>query len=154
MNKYERKYQKLIDELIVKSFSRLIGKRVIIEEKDTNKYRAHAKFNLSGLKIIASTQLRKFPLWKIKRILIHELCHLEIFLQWGIIRTNLDWLFYLISKKHRIKIEKEANILMIKKGYGNLLLTTLEENKKRELNYSLTEKEIKSSMKNANDTRN
>lgn len=143
---YKENYEKIVKGLIEKSFPKLKGKKIILEEKETLNYRAHAKYIFSGLKIIVSTQLRSFPDWKIKRILIHELCHLEIFLDWGIVRTNINWLIYLMSKKYRIKIERESNELMIKKGYGKLVLTALKENKKRGLNYSLSEKKIKDLM--------
>jgi hypothetical protein len=61
--------------------------------------------------------------------------------------TKLDWILYLLSKKYRIKVEKQANTLMIKKGFGKLVLSAMRENKKRRLSCSLTEKQIKEHMK-------
>jgi len=151
---YITKYEKMVSDLVNESFQLLKGKKIALEELDTNLYRAHVKYTFSGLKIIISTQLSKFPNWKVRRILIHELCHLEIFLRWGVIRTNIDWIIYLMSKKHRVAVEREANILMIRKGYGKLILTTIEENKKRGLSYSLTKKEVLEEMKNVNNNRN
>lgn len=138
-----QKYQRIVDEIIEKSFPELKEKKIIIKEKTTFSYRAHVGYYPWGMQIIISHQLRKFSHKFIKRILFHELCHLEIFKKWGIIRTNLDFLFYLLSKKHRLKVEKEANILMIKKGYGKQILEVRKENLKRGLTYSLTENEIK-----------
>jgi hypothetical protein len=154
MNNYEREYSKIVNVLIRGHFPKLKSKGVIIKEIETLKYRAHVKYGFSGLYIYMSTQLRKFPNWKIRRILIHELCHLEIFLKWGIIRTKIDWIIYLVSKKHRLKDEREANLLMLKKGFGKLILTTIEENKKKGLEYTLTEKEVKDFLKNGNRFRN
>ena len=145
-----KKYKKIINELILESFPKLKGKSINVQEVDTLKYRAHVMYNFYGFNLLISNQLRNFPLWKIKRIMIHELCHLEIFLNQGVIKTNLSYLIYLFSKSYRLKVERETNILMIKKGYGKLVLTTLNENKRKGLKYSLTEKEIKSLMKNKN----
>ena len=140
-------YRKIVDELIMKHFPKLKGKKIILKEIDTLDYRAHVNYSIFGLLILISTQLRKFPGWKIKRILIHELCHLEIFLKQGWLMTKLDWILYLLSKKYRIKVEKQANTLMIKKGFGKLVLSAMRENKKRRLSCSLTEKQIKEHMK-------
>jgi len=144
MNNYERNYLKIVNLLIEESFPLLRERKILIKEKDTLKYRTHVKYSPLKFKIFVSIQLRKFPLWKIKRILIHELCHLEIFLEWGLIKTNLNLTCYLFSQNCRMKVEREANILMIKKGYGKLVLTALKENKKRGLKYSLNEEQIKS----------
>ena len=145
--KYIPYYRKIIDGLIEKSFTELKGKKIILEETNTKMYRAHVQYTLSGLKILISNQLRKFPNWKIKRILIHELCHLEIFLKQGWLMTKIDWVFYLLSKRYRTNVERKANQLMIRKGYGKLVLSAMKENKKRGLSYSLTEREIKQYMK-------
>ena len=85
------KYRKIVDGLVKKSFPELKRKKIIIEEKNTLKYRAHTEYSFSGFKIFISTQLRDFSEQKVKRILIHELCHLEIFLHQGFIWTNIEW---------------------------------------------------------------
>jgi predicted SprT family Zn-dependent metalloprotease len=144
MVNYIEKYEKIIDELIRKSFPEFKNEKIIVEERNTKKWRAHAVYSISGLKILVSNQLREFPEWKVKRILIHELCHLVEFKKLGYLRTKIDFVIYLLSKKHRTKIEREANILMIRKGYGKLVLSAHKENLTRGLGYSLTEKEIKS----------
>lgn len=137
-------YKNIAIGLIAKSFPELKKDKIIVEERNTKKWRAHAVYSISGLKIFVSNQLREFPEWKVKRILIHELCHLVEFKKLGYLRTKIDFVAYLLSKKHRTKIEREANILMIKKGYGKLVLSAHRENLARGLGYSLTKKEIKS----------
>jgi predicted metal-dependent hydrolase len=94
-----------------------------------------------------STKLRKFPEKSWKRILTHELCHLEIFSKRSWIITNVEFIFYLLSKKIRNRVEREANILMIQKGFGNEVLTARKGNISRGLEYSLSEKEIRDYIK-------
>ncbi len=147
MNKYIDQYYKIMNEQIKKSFPKLKDKKIIIEEKEAQ-YRAKVEHYHWGFKIIMATKLRKFPKSSWKRILIHELCHLETFLNQSWIVTNMQFIFYYklfpwLSQRK----EKEANILMIKKGYGNLVLTVRKGNIRRGLPYSLTEKEIKSYIK-------
>jgi hypothetical protein len=144
--KYTQKYSKILNELIKKSFPELKGEYIYIKEKRAP-YRAHVSYFPWGFRVIVSKKLRKFSQKLIRRILIHELCHSEIFLGWGVIKTNLDFIYYLISKQHRKAIEREVNILMIKKGYGKYVLESRKENLERGLDYSLTGKEIKSYIK-------
>ncbi|MDD5700328.1 MAG: hypothetical protein PHH00_04055, partial [Candidatus Nanoarchaeia archaeon] len=132
-----------INKIINNYFPILRDKKIFVEEKDAP-YRAHVSYSLFGkMKIIVSSKLRKLPKYVVRRILIHELCHLEIFVRQGVIRTNIQYLGYLLSEKIRNNAERAANILMIKKGFGKLILDARKENIKRELGYSLTEKEIK-----------
>jgi len=148
MNKYIQQYEEIVKELVNKSFPKLKEKKIIIEEKDAW-YRAKVEHKPRRFKIIMATKLRKFPRASRRRILIHELCHLEIFTEQSWLWTYFEFiLYYLILpkigiKKMAIKMEKESNVLMIKKGYGKLVLATCKRHKKRKLPYSLTEKEIK-----------
>ncbi len=146
-NKYVREYQKIVNSLVEKDFPTLIDKKIIIEEKKA-KWRAHVMYYPWGMYIYVSEQIRNFPKNKIKIILFHELCHLQIFRKWGWIWTNIEYFFYSISEKYRTKIEKDANILMIKKGYGKEILAVRKENLERGLTFSLTAKEIKYYMNN------
>lgn len=142
MENYIQKYEKILNELIKKHFPLLKNKRISIVEKEIE-YRAKASHFPKRFKITLSTQLRKFPEHKVKRILTHELCHIEIFSKHSWIKTNIEFVFYLLSKKVRNSVEKEANILMIQKGFGKDVLVARKENIFRGLEYSLTEKEIK-----------
>ena len=111
---YIEKYNQIIYKLIKKSFPKLENKKIYFVEKEVP-YRARVSYFPWGMRIIVSYKLREFDEKVVRRILIHELCHLEIFLSWGIIWTNLDYIWYSISKTHSKKVEGEANILMIKK---------------------------------------
>jgi hypothetical protein len=142
MNKYLKKYEDILHQLIKESFPSLKDKKIFLKEKKAP-WRAHVVYSLRGMKIEVSYKLRRFDKKVIRRILIHELCHLEIFLKWGFLRTHIDYIIYSISKSHRNKVEKEADILMIKKGYGKLVLDAQRNTIKRGLKYSLTEEEIR-----------
>lgn len=145
---YKKKYQKVISELVEKSFPELKNENICIEEKRTLNWRARVVYSFLGMKIIVSHQLRKFDKKTIQRILIHELSHLSIFKKWGVILTNLNYIYYCFSRRYRVAIERDANLLMIKKGYGKLVLSAMKENIKRGLSYPLTEREIKAYAKN------
>jgi hypothetical protein len=140
-------YRNTINTFIKKDFPSLRKEKIILKEKKAN-WRAHVSHSLQGLTIHVSEKLRSFPMKSIKRILFHELCHLEIFKKQGMIKTNLQFLAYLLSANARKKIEAEANILMIQKGHGQEVITAYMGNKKRGLPYALTLKEIKHYMKN------
>lgn len=146
MSKYIEKYNRIVNQLIKQSFPNLKGKRIIIKEKKAS-YRAHVSYLPWGMRIIVSDKLRKFPLKVIKRILIHELCHLEIFKDLGVIKTNLNYLTYLLFSRVRIRTEKEAIILMLKKGYVKEVVEARKNNLRRGMDYAISKEEIKSYMK-------
>ena len=146
MNEQIKNYERILKELSEKHFPLLKNKKIYIKEKEA-KYRAKVSHLPWGFKITMSTKLRKFPEKSWKRILTHELCHLEIFSKRSWIITNIEFIFFLLSKKVRNKVEREANILMIQKGFGKEVLTARKGNISRGLDYSLSEKEIKDLIK-------
>lgn len=142
MNNSLEKYNKIVDELIKKDFPILKNKKIIIKEQNAL-WRAHVNYFPWGLIIYVSLKLRKFPEKSAKRILFHELCHLELFKEQGVIKTNILYIQYRLSSKVRKKVEADANILMIKKGYWKEVMTARNGNIKRGLPYPLSLKEIK-----------
>ncbi|MDD5133741.1 MAG: hypothetical protein PHD81_00055 [Candidatus Nanoarchaeia archaeon] len=142
---YIGKYNKIVSNLIKKDFQNLARERIIIKEKNV-KYKAHVRYFPWGATLYLSKQLRKFPEKVVKRIIFHELCHLELFKKEGIIKNNFNYLFYIFSSKTRKRIETEANILMIKKGHGREVMAALKDNLRRGLSYPLSIKEIKQYM--------
>lgn len=117
-------YQKIVDDLVKKSFPELGGK-VKVEERDMSS-KARARFTIFGRKIIVEKSLRKYPDKILKGLFIHELSHFEInrrkHLGW--LGTKLDILYCYISKEHIKKIEKSDDMLAIEKGYKKDLLLT------------------------------
>ena len=85
----------------------------------------------------------------------HELSHLEIFRKWGFWKSALFSFLQFFSGKIRRRIEREADLLAINKGYGKELyllrkrsLSKSDERIRKLLNkYYLSPEEIKSYMK-------
>lgn len=142
MQTYLEKYKKVVRELIKKDFPVLRNKKIIIKEKKA-KWRGHVNYYPWGMSLYLSTKLRRFPEKSVRRIIFHELCHLELFAKEGWMKTEILYLFYLFSSKTRKKVEAEANILMIKRGHWKEVVTARNGNLKRGLSYSLSLEEIK-----------
>jgi hypothetical protein len=146
---YVKKYRNIINELIKKDFPALKGQNIIVKEKNFI-YRAKVSYLPWGMRIIVGEKLRKFPEKSVRRILFHELCHLEIFKREGWFRTNLGWFSWIFkSRESKIKCasEREANVLMIKKGHWKEVMTARKGNITRGLPYALSLEEIKYYMK-------
>lgn len=140
--KYIKKYEKIVNELIKKDFPSLQDQKIIFKEKKA-KWRAHVNYYPWGMVLYASEKLREFPIKSVRRILFHELCHLEIFKEWGCIKTLAVYPIYNLFPSIRKRVESEANILMIKKGRGKEVLEVARKNAKEGLKYSLSEEEIR-----------
>ena len=140
-------YLKIIDYHIKKDFPNLKDQKIIIKEKSNVRYQAHVMYYPWAMIIYVNRTLRTFPAKSARRILFHELCHLNLFKKDGMIKTNMIYIEYILSKKIRKKVEAEANILMIKKGWGKEVLAARKENLQRGIGFSLTEEEIKDKMK-------
>ena len=91
---YILKYEKIVENFIKKDFPSLKDQKIIIKEKKA-KYRAHVMYFPWGMTIYFNQTLRKFPEKIIKRIIFHELCHLELFKEKGWIKpTNTYTVFH------------------------------------------------------------
>jgi len=142
---YIEKYRKIVNELIKKNFPILNGLKIIVKEQNF-RYRAKVSYLPWGMKITVGEKLRKFPEKSVRRILFQELCHLEIFQREGFFKTNILSLKYILSSrdyKILFKSEKDANILMIKKGHWREVMTARRTNIRRKLPYALSLEEIK-----------
>lgn len=140
--RYLSEYNRLVKGIVAKSFPELAGRRIIVIEKEA-KYRAKANYTLRGLQITMTYKLRKLPLKVRKRILTHELSHMVDFVKDGWLKSKIGFYIYLMSRNVQYSCERRTNIREIQRGYGNYILEVCLENKKRGLEYSLTEKEIK-----------
>lgn len=148
MDKYVKEYDKLVKEIVAKSYPELVGKKIKVVEKEA-KHRAMASYTLNGLQITMTYKLRKFSLKVRKRIITHELSHMVDFVKDGWLLTKIDFIIYILSKKHRYNCERRVDIREIERGYGNYILDVIKENKKRKPHnkYPLTEKEVKDLIK-------
>lgn len=142
MNKCEDRYQKEVDFLVNRSFPRLKGKIKIKEKEMSSK--AMARYTITGRIIILSKLLRKYPITKLRGLFVHELAHFDINekKEFGWFATKLDIIYCNISKKHREKIEKEADMLTIKRGYRKDLIKTRKLLKPKNSQYYLNLREI------------
>ncbi len=123
-------YKKLVKEMRKKSFPEIKGKIWIIK----------IPFSIPGgavfwlfprLNILALTT-KCFELKKsvLIGLLAHELSHFSIFQRKKWICFYLFFIKYLFNHKYRIKEEKKADRLAIKKGYGKELIEVKIEAKK------------------------
>ncbi len=140
MNKYIKKYQKIVDGLVRKSFPSLRRSKIrVFEFNITRNYGTYLGiFNIFNLHFIGlNKRYRNLPKKAIKGILVHELCHVEYFLKKNVIRNLFTGLFYLMIPSIKRKIESETDKQVIKKGYGKnmfaLALAREKEFSKQEL---------------------
>ncbi len=158
MNKHEKRYQKMLKELIKKSFPKLRGKKILIYESDNKKFKSYfadTGYFIFFWRIRTGKKLRKLPDEFLKGILAHELSHIEIFGKRNFIRKIISGLKYFISRVSREKEEKSTDRMAIEKGYGKELYSFRKYNlsvadkktKERIRKYYLFPEEIKKHMK-------
>lgn len=151
--KFEKRYQKIVDELVEKSFPSLKNEKIIVKEKDMKSF-ARADYLPFLKRIRVGLMLRKADNKTLAGLFAHELCHFEDFKKKGYLITFICYILHKFSDKFRRKLEKETDRLTIRKGYGNeLIKITSFVNKRRtkkrkhfEKNYLKVE-EIKQEMK-------
>lgn len=113
-------YDKLINQLVTKSFPILKNKKIKVYESNELKHSAEAFKFLSFLRIKTNPRLRDYNKTHLIGIFSHELSHLE---KWE--KEKFDYYFIrgfrLIFKKYIKKDEKETDINAIMKGYSREL---------------------------------
>ena len=125
--------RKITTNLIDRSFPKLKDKRVKLFLSPIGFY----AFCLPGNFIGITKDCAKLTKKELKGILAHELCHAEQYKKIGLIKSCIKLLYYFISPKFRMKMEIEADKMVINKGYAKeLILST----KKIRLNISKNEK--------------
>ena len=163
---YIKKYRKIVDRLIGKSFPQLKDEKVEIVELskylfwwaggDVIKF-GHKYF------IIVTNKIRDFDNKILRGFFVHELCHVEDYKKEKVpsfLKNPFyyfkEWLSWVFGTSFSRKLERKTDIKTIKKGYGKELLKLTSEREKRlsksKLNmvYSrgyLSPKEIKQEMK-------
>jgi len=159
MNQYTQKYQTRVNELIKKNFPELENFKIKVYEFNLGKYYSGMALYLPFFKIILlGRKIRKYNNKAVKGILAHELCHFEQFSKFNWFKLLIYFFKYdvLRQQSFMIKVEKETDLLTIKKGYGKELLASIIERKKYSKNNKkaklirtryFSENEIKSYMK-------
>lgn len=123
VNKYTKKYKKIINELIEKSFVELKGKRIVVlgfVPFGTFVAMFSDIFFVSFI-FISPKRLKKFTKFQQEGIFVHELCHMERHKKRNFFERIIYIFKYLLSKKVRIREENETDKLTIKKGYAREL---------------------------------
>ncbi len=117
-----KKYGQLVKTLIKKSFPSLKKIRIGIKEKKLR------KSSMKAIKIFDCYYILIHPYFRNKSrkaiigALAHELCHLEDLKKKNFLQLITDSIRYILSKKHKQKIERKTDIRTVQKGYGKELL--------------------------------
>lgn len=146
---YEKRYQKIVDDLIVKGFPELAKKDIrAFELKITKLYGTYIPF---FEKVGVNRSCRNFSKKEIIGILAHELCHAEFAKRDGFLKSFFLYIKYWIFSSVRKEEEDRADKMTIRRGYAReLILSTkrLEEEypKYKDKTY-MSSKKIKSYAK-------
>ncbi len=146
MNEYIRRYQKVVDELLDKSFPILRKKEPrIFESKLFRNY----GFYFPIINTIFITKRKIFSNKEKIGLLAHEFCHAEQSNKKDFFENIFLFINYWLSKKTRKNIEVEADKLVIKKGYAKELfeMTKRFESELGKMRYGLSQTQIKSYAK-------
>lgn len=143
MNKHIKRYQKIISNLINKSFPKLKGRKVRIFE--TKLFVTHGMYLPVFNFIIIHKKCRHFSNNVIKGVIVHELCHAEQSIKVGFLKDILYDIIYWFSPKFKKKIEIDADKRAIKKGYSKELYESTKkfETEFGKIEYGLSLKQIK-----------
>lgn len=157
MNKYVKRYRKIVDELIKKSFPSLKGKKIIIEELPSSvTYTGFAIRLIFTRKLKLHIRTRAYSNKLLEGIIAHELCHLEDWEINGLGNYLIHMVKSIFSKKYFISNERRTDRIAIEKGYARQLYAQrklrLEEARRdvksmELLNNYLSPEEIKSYAK-------
>lgn len=124
MNKYSLDYQKTADNLIKKDFPKLGKVKIkVFELKFTKFYGLYIPlFNLIGINKFC----RNFSKEEVQGILVHELCHAELFRGMGFWKGVVFYLKYSFFHSVKKKEEDRADKRTIEKGYArDLILSSI-----------------------------
>jgi len=135
INKFRKKYQKIVDELIKKSFPELRGKKVKVDL--IPKWLVWWVGGFVFKRFIFLTENVNKITDKSPRvgIFVHELCHVEDSIRRNyfkeaiqFIREVVGWFF---GSKYSFNVERKTDIKSIKKGYARELFEYAVQREKR-----------------------
>lgn len=133
MNKYTKKYQEIVNELVEKSFSEL--RKSIPKAFELKFTKLHGVYLPIVNRVGINKLCREFPRDEIRGILAHELCHAEISGRYGFLKNFFDFIVYWFSSSVRKNEEDKADYLVIRKGYAKLLVLSSARLEKLYLDY-------------------
>ena len=110
--------KKIIDKLIKKSFPTLKGKKISIYYFSWGPFSGAAFWILPFWRALFINKKRKFNSKELTGLLVHELCHFEIYQNRGWLKTNFFGILYWVSFKFRKNEERLVEKMVIRKGYA------------------------------------
>jgi len=125
---YSKKYMKIVDDLIRKSFPELKGKKVIILEFILPSIFLAMTLDFSFVRFIF-TNPKKIELCSYngqKGLFVHELCHFERHFSRNFFEKILFILKYVFNRRARVEEERETDKLTINKGYSKNLFSLVK----------------------------
>ena len=139
MGNLGKKYKKIVDELIEKSFPKLKGKIIFVDFIFYKNFAAQV-FSFGFFKIICLNydKMKSFSKKELIALFCHELSHFEVFSRKTFFEKIIFILFVLFSRKMRFNNERETDMLAIKKGYGKELFLFASGRNKRYSKEKLT----------------
>lgn len=147
MNSCNKKYSRIINRLINKSFPILRGKKIYISYFSGEKYSGGAFWILPFWRVFFINRDRKFSNNQLRGLFVHELGHFEVYQKRGWLLFWFVELLYWIFPRFREKEEKNVDKRIIHKGYAKEYYSLVRGfyNKKLKVSkYYLSPKEIKS----------
>jgi hypothetical protein len=144
MSKYAKKYRGIVKSLIRKDFPKLKRRLIPITEAKIFKlkYSAIAFYFLFFNWIIVHPKARKYSRDSLKALFAHELAHLDLIVNMNFfekIKFAFGWLF---TKKGRENFERDTDLHIVRKGYGEELIKLGKQSKK-----TYTKKDLKKKRK-------
>ena len=132
MNKYTKKYRRIVKELIKKDFPRLKIKWIpLTEAKIFNlKYSAIAFYFLFFNWIIVHPKVREYSGGSLKALFDHDLAHLDLIVNMNFFEKIKFAFIWLFTKRGKENFERDADIHVIKKGYSKGLIELRKQSKK------------------------
>ena len=121
MNKYTRKYRKIVNNLIKKGFPRLSNKKIKLKIKKIKKGSMRADGYITKIFRITIDPIKYKNATdeQISGAIVHELVHFEDYLDMNLIDSLLLFVKYHFHKKFTEKFEKQTDIKTIKKLSNN-----------------------------------
>jgi len=159
MNQNVKRYRKILNKLINKSFIKLKRKKIILSE---TKYQINNVFAMViyfgfFVWIIVFPIAKNYSINSLKAVLAHELSHYELILNMTFFEKLIFAFNWLFTKKGKAKFETDADKYAIDKGFGKGLLEYVkiiekkrskEDLKKRSKKGYLSSKEIQNYCRN------
>jgi beta-lactamase regulating signal transducer with metallopeptidase domain len=126
MEKLIKRYKKIVNQLVKKSFPELNNERIKIILFSNFKNSA-AAVDLMYYKIILVNSKKRYTDSALKGLFAHELSHFSIITNMNFFDKLSYFLFWTFSKKIKSDFERKADILAIEKGYAKDLIALKNE---------------------------